>query len=112
MVLLEFGCWCLCGVPLEGAAARCCRQSAVVLFVLWSLVAACRCRVPLQDVASWECCQQFFLVASWVSAGVINILKERERDTSCMPSPDGTVSALPSQAWCKEIGSGVVSMPQ
>ena len=87
MVLLEFGCWCLCGVPLEGAAARCCRQSAVVLFVLWSLVAACRCRVPLQDVASWECCQQFFLVASWVSAGVINILKERERETprACLP---------------------------
>ena len=115
------GVWLL--VPLWGAAGGCCCKVLPSECCCAVCALELGCCVPLQGAAA-GCCilgvlpTIFFWLLFGVSAGVINILKERERegererDTSCMPSPDGTVSALPSQAWCQEIGSGVVSMPQ
>ena len=114
--LKGFGIWLL--VPLQGAAARRCCQSLLcrLCFGAWFLV-------PLQGVAACECCTVLLLL-SRVSSGVCERERASERareggggreggrDTPCTFSPDGRVSALPSQAWCKEIGSGVVSVPQ
>ena len=70
LCVLELGCWCRCRVPPQGAAARCCCQSAVWVMELGCFAAA---RVPLQVAAS-RCCRVLFalwsLVAGCAAAGV------------------------------------------
>ena len=45
---MELGCFAAAGVPLQGAASRCCR----VLFALWSLVAGVL--QPLLVLLQWQ----------------------------------------------------------
>ena len=45
---MELGCFAAAGVPLQGAASRCCR----VLFALWSLVAGAL--QPLLVLLQWQ----------------------------------------------------------